>query len=191
MCYSLCVPFAYWNDGFKSSPVTLLFKATIRKLEKDLVLGGMVVGTSGILLTLADDSDMWGSPPPNLWAHLPGSPASGWTPLSVFLPAWSLSWPCSHPLFCRLWSPPQAVSPVCFSAISSGLQIPSSSWHLPPPSSFSSNFETFTPSLLMLSVWAHTSAAGGSSDGGDGRQRKGGGKGMSDTYGVLGILFYS
>ena len=35
MCYSLCIPFACWKDGFKSSPIPIMFKAIIRKLEKD------------------------------------------------------------------------------------------------------------------------------------------------------------
>lgn len=58
MCYSLCIPFACWNDGFRSSPIPIMFKAPIRKPEKDPALGGMVVGTPRVLLTLADDSDV-------------------------------------------------------------------------------------------------------------------------------------
>ena len=42
-------PFCLLDDAFQSSPILILFKAMIKKLEKDLALGGVAVGSPGVL----------------------------------------------------------------------------------------------------------------------------------------------
>lgn len=56
------------------------------------------------------------------------STSSSWrdTCLCVTLPAWSLSLPCSHRVFCRLWSPPssQACLLFCYFLLASFALLP-------------------------------------------------------------------